>query len=144
MNIMWLIVPLIIGLAHPVILQMSVRVSRTTGDMESAVILHVIGSIVGLGWIAMGLRGGGFSGLSAVPWWAYLAGAIGVTCLAVTNRAIPVIGVATFCSLAVASQLIAALLFDRFGFMGAEVRDVTTTHWLGVGFLSLGAFLVSK
>ena len=144
MNLMWLLVPLIIGLAHPMILQMSVRVSRTTGDMESAVILHVTGSVVGLGWMAMGLRGSGFGGLNAVPWWAYLAGAVGVTCLAVTNRTIPVIGVATFCSLAVASQLVAALLFDRYGIMGADVREVTASHWMGVGFLSVGAFLVSR
>ena len=144
MNLTWLLVHLIIGPAHAMILQMSVRVSRTTGDMDSAVVLQVIGSVVGLGWMAMGLRGSGFGGLNAVPWWAYLAGAVGVTCLAVTNRTIPVIGVATFCSLAVASQLVAALLSDRYGIMGADVREVTASRWVGVGSLSVGAFLVSR
>ena len=67
MNPLWLIVPVVIGLAHPVIIQMCVRVSRATGDMESAVILHVIGTIVGVGWLGLGLRGGGFSGWAQIP-----------------------------------------------------------------------------
>ena len=144
MNLLWLLVPIVVGLAHPVLLQMSVRVSRHSGDMESAVILHVIGSIVGLGWMGIGLRSGGFSSMGSIPWWAFLAGAIGVTCLAATNRTMPIVGVATFCALAVASQLVMALLFDRYGFMGAQLREINLTHWLGVGMLAMGAFLVSR
>jgi bacterial/archaeal transporter family-2 protein len=144
MNPLWLIVPILIGLAQPVIMQMSVRVSRVTGEMESAVILHAVGAIIGLLWMGLGIRGVGFSVMNAVPWWAYLAGAIGVTCLAAVNWTLPIVGVATFCALAVASQLIIALLFDRYGLMGAEVRQVGLSHWCGVALLVSGAFLVSR
>ena len=67
MNFLWLLVPIVIGIAHPFLLQMCVRVTRHTGEMESAVILHVVGTIVGLGWMGVGLRGHGFSGMSSVP-----------------------------------------------------------------------------
>ena len=144
MNIWWLLVPVVVGLAHPILLQMCVRVTEETGDMESAVILHVVGTVVGLGWMGVGFRGGGFGGMGSVPWWAFLAGAIGVTCLAAANRTVPIVGVATFCALAVASQLVMALIFDRYGLMGAELRDVNLSHWVGVGMLAVGAFLVSR
>jgi len=54
------------------------------------------------------------------------------------------VGVATFCALSVASQLVMALLFDRYGIMGAEERQVQLSHWIGVAMLSAGAFLVSR
>lgn len=144
MNPIWLIIPVLVGLAQPVVMQMCVRVSRATGDMESAVILHVIGAVVGIAWLGAGLRGGGFSGMQSIPWWAFLGGAIGVTCMAAMNRTVPIVGVATFCALAVASQLILALCFDRFGILGATVRTVDWSHWLGVGLLAVGAYLVSR
>ena len=144
MNPLWLVIPILVGFAQPVLVQMSVRVSRVLGDMESAVVLHVVGTVVGFLWMGVGLREHGFSGMDRVPWWAFLAGAIGVTCLAAVNRTVPVIGIATFLSLAVASQLILALIFDRYGVMGAEVRQVGMSHWLGVALLSLGAYLVSR
>ncbi len=144
MNPLWFAIPIVMGICHPIVLQMSVRVSKDTGDMESAVILHVIGAIIGLGWVGIGVRGAGFSGMGSVPWWAFLAGAIGVTCLAVTNRTLPVIGVAAFCAIAVASQLVMALIFDQYGLMDATMRKVTPSHWVGVGLLVSGAFLVSR
>ena len=29
-----------------------------------------------------------------IPWWAFLGGAIGVTCMAAMNRTVPIVGVA--------------------------------------------------
>jgi len=144
MNPLWLVIPILVGLSQPLIMQMCVRVSRATGDMESAVILHLVGTLVGLGWMGLGLRQAGFSGVGNIPWWAFLGGAIGVSCMAAMNRTIPVVGVASFCALAVAGQLIMALLFDRYGILGAEVREISLHHWLGAALLAVGAFLVSR
>ena len=106
--------------------------------------LHVIGTVVGVAWLGIGLRGAGFSNMQNIPWWAFLGGAIGVTCMAAMNRTVPIVGVATFCALAVASQLILALCFDRYGIMGATMKTVSWSHWLGVGMLAAGAYLVSR
>ena len=64
--------------------------------MESAVILHVVGTVVGLA-DGGGLCGGGFTDYE-YSMVAFLAGAIGVTCLAAVNRTVPIVGVATFCA----------------------------------------------
>ena len=51
MNPLWLVIPILVGFAQPVLVQMSVRVSRVLGDMESAVVLHVVGTVVGFLWM---------------------------------------------------------------------------------------------
>ena len=87
-SVLWLSIPIIVGLSQPLIWQMNLRMARHTGNMESAVILHIVGAVFGLSLAMGGLRGGWEGGLSAVPWWAWLAGAIGVSCMAMMNRAI--------------------------------------------------------
>ncbi|MCB9766359.1 MAG: DMT family transporter [Alphaproteobacteria bacterium] len=140
----WLLVPLAVGLAQPVIWQMNLRVAEKTGVMESAIVLHVIGTAIGLGWFLGGVRGAGFGGLGAVPWWAWAAGALGVSGMAAMNRAIPEIGVATALALTVAAQLSFALVFEHYGLLGAEVRPAMLGRWVGVGLLAVGAWLVTR
>ena len=103
-SVLWLSIPIIVGLSQPLIWQMNLRMARHTGNMESAVILHIVGAVFGLSLAMGGLRGGWEGGLSAVPWWAWLAGAIGVSCMAMMNRAIPEIGVAAALAVVVATQ----------------------------------------
>ena len=144
-NFAWAIVPLVVGLSQPAVLAMSVEYARRTGVMESAIALHVVGSVVGVGWLAAGLRGeAGFAGMAAVPWWAWLGGAIGVTCMAAMNRATPELGVAAALAIAVASQLTGGLVVEQLGWLGSEVRAATPDRWLGAALLALGAWLVAR
>ena len=140
----WWMVPVVVGLMQPVIWQTTLRIAKGTGDMEAAITLHLVGTLVGLGWMGMGMRQGGFSGLGSVPWWAFLGGAIGVSCMAAMNRAIPVIGVAAALALTVAAQLVAALIFEQFGLLGADFKAASTSRWVGVVLLTLGAWLVVR
>jgi len=48
MQAAWLLAPLVAGHSQPVRWQMNLRVARVTGDMEAAVVLHVVGTLVGL------------------------------------------------------------------------------------------------
>lgn len=140
----WFVVlPVLVGLAQPVIWEMNVRASKVIGEMEAAVLLHVVGAVVGVGWVLGGLRGqASFSGLGAVPWWAWLAGAIGVTGMAMMNRAIPAIGVSAGLGALVAAQFVASLIFEHYGLMGSEVRAVTPARLLGAALLVGGAWLL--
>lgn len=140
----WWLVPVVVGLMQPVLWQMNLRLAKGSGDMEAAVLLHLVGTVVGLGWVGMGLRQQGFGQLGSIPWWAFLGGAIGVTCMAAMNRAIPAVGVAAALALTVAAQLGAALLFEQFGLLGAELRAASLSRWLGVVLLSVGAWLVTR
>ena len=144
MHPLWLLIPLMVGAVQPVIWQMNVRLAKSTGEMESAVLLHLVGTIVGLGWMSVGLRQAGFGGTLSAPWWALLGGAIGVTAMAGMNRAIPEVGVGAAIALTVASQLVAAVLFEHFGLMGSLQRPATVSRVAGVLLLAVGAWLVTR
>ena len=140
----WLLIPLLVGVAQPVVWQMNVRLAKATGEMESAVLLHVVGTVVGLGWMSVGLRQQGFGETLSAPWWALLGGAIGVTAMAGMNRAIPEIGVGAAIALTVASQLAAAVVFEHYGLMGSMQRSITAPRLVGVALLAAGAWLVTR
>ena len=48
MNPLWFAGPLIVGAMTPVVLQMSAQMADRIGDMESASILHIVGTVAGL------------------------------------------------------------------------------------------------
>ena len=144
MNPLWFAVPLIVGAMTPVVLQMSAQMADRIGDMESAIILHIVGTVAGLAWWILGLRGAGVQHVSEVPWWAWLAGVIGVSSLAAVNRALPETGVGAFVGVSLAAQLTMALWMDKAGWLGAEIRPIGWTHILGVGCLILGGVLVTR
>jgi transporter family-2 protein len=142
---LWLLIPLAFGIAQPVLWLMNQAVARATGNMESALILHVVGSVVGVAWLGVGLRGdGSWSALTDLPWWVFLAGALGVTGMAGMNRAIPEVGVAACLAALVASQFGFALLCEHHGWLGSEVRPATLGRWAGAALLAFGAWLVSR
>jgi transporter family-2 protein len=141
----WLLIPLAFGVAQPVLWLMNQAVARAVGHMESALVLHVVGTVVGMAWLSVGLRGqGGWTELSALPWWVFLAGALGVTGMAGMNRAIPEVGVAACLAALVASQFGFAVLCEHYGWMGSEVRPATLGKCLGAVMLAVGAWLVSR
>ena len=67
-----------------------------------------------------------------------------MTCLAIMNRTVPIIGVGTFCALTVASKLVLALVFDRYGLVSTEARPISLSIWVGVGLLTTGVSLVTQ
>ena len=144
MNPLWFGVPFLIGAMTPVVLQMSTQMARRIGVMESAVVLHIVGTLAGLVWLAVGLRGAGFDRLPDVPWWAWLGGVLGVSSLALVNRALPETGVAAFVGLSLTAQLTVALMMDRSGWLGADIRPVGTSHLVGGVLLVIGGILISR
>ncbi len=144
-KLFWPLFPVIAGLCQPFIWAATLRLSRHTGAMEASMLLHVVGALMGSALMIVGLRGSpGLSGMGSAPWWAFLGGAVGVTLMAGLNRAVPVVGVALATALMVASQLSFSLLFEHYGWMELPRNPATLSRGLGVIFLVLGAFLVSR
>lgn len=69
------------------------------------------------------------------------SGVLGCVILASVTYAVGVGGVARALSLLIASQLIAGLLFDYFGFFGAEI---SLAKLLGVALIIVGGILVVR
>lgn len=144
-SLIWLAIPILVGLCQPLIWSMNMAVMRRTGVMEASVILHAVGTAVGLMWLVGGLRGGpGFSQLGQIPWWAWLGGAVGVTCMAAMNRTIPVLGVSAALAILVATQFAASLVFEHYGWLGTESRALTGARALGAALMAVGAWLITR
>ncbi len=75
--------------------------------------------------------------------WLYVVGGL-LGCLYVTTSILltPRIGAAAVMGLAVAGQLTAGLLADRFGFMGVAVREITAGRVAGAVLLLSGALMI--
>ena len=142
-TVLWFTIPILLGLCQPIILQMTLRLAKVMGDMPAAAALHLVGTIMGGFLILFGLRGG-TGEWETIPWWAWLGGAIGVCCLWLMNLTIPRIGIASAMAIMVASQLIASLVVEKHQVLGAALREPEWFNWLGVVFLALGAFLVTR
>lgn len=82
------------------------------------------------------------STLGRGPWWMWVGGLLGAAYIIVSNVASPRIGAGAFVALVVAGQTIAALVIDRFGWVGFAERSLTPGRIVGVVLLVAGAALV--
>jgi transporter family-2 protein len=82
--------------------------------------------------------------LTSVPWWVYLAGAVGAIFVGAGVVLAPVTGALLFFVCIVAGQLIGSMLADHFGAFGLQVREISPARILGLGLVLAGAVLVSR
>ncbi len=112
------------------------------GSRESMFITYACGGM--LATLIMVLGGSGqLKAWSSVPWYMLsTAGGLGLLVVGTMGYAIPRFGLARSLTVMVASQLLAALLFDHFGLLGATVRTLTLYRLGGLALMILGVWLV--
>ena len=88
-------------------------------------------------------RGGHIGDWRSIPWYAYLAGPLGIVIISSIGFGIPRIGVASTLTLIVVSQLIVGVILDHFGWF-TITRPVDIQRLIGIGILFLGTWLVLR
>lgn len=133
-----------------VVLAMLAGVAIATQATVNAAAARSLGiaALISVSGFATGFTGLAFALVSAKPEFTTRAvlfgiasGMLGCVILASVTYAVGVGGVARALSLLVASQLIAGLVFDSFGFFGAEVN---LAKLLGVALIVAGGVLVVR
>jgi bacterial/archaeal transporter family-2 protein len=117
--------------------------------LNSAVWSGFISYLVGvmfMALLALGLRDPVPSvALAArIPWWAWSGGLFGATFIGLAILLVPQLGAATFIALLVAGQMLAAVTFDHFGWMGLAQRPVDLPRLIGVVLLVAGVVLTRR
>ena len=79
-----------------------------------------------------------------VPWWAWSGGIFGAIFIALSIVTIPKLGGAAYIAILVAGQMIAALAFDSFGWLGIPERPIDLPRLLGVALLVGGVILIRR
>lgn len=85
----------------------------------------------------------GFAQLGQASWWQLTGGAMGALFVFGTTLLAPRIGVAVMLAVIICGQILASLLFDRFGLLGLPVRELSTPRLLGAVLVLIGVLLVS-
>lgn len=81
--------------------------------------------------------------LNQVSPWQLTGGMMGALFVFGTTLLAPRLGVTVMLALIIGGQILASLLFDRFGWLGLPVREITPLRLLGVALVLLGVLLVS-
>ncbi len=82
--------------------------------------------------------------IAGAPAWAWMGGLYGAVYVAVIAYAAPSLGVATALALAIAAQLVAALVIDGAGLLGLASKPLTGTRLLGVLMVIAGVALTRR
>ena len=82
--------------------------------------------------------------IARVPWWAWIGGIFGAIFIGLSILVVPILGATAFISLLVTGQMLAALAFDHFGWLGLPQRPIDLTRCLGVALLVSGVILIRR
>lgn len=84
------------------------------------------------------------AGLRSAPWWAWLGGFYGAAFVSALAYAAPRLGLAQTLTLAIASQVAAALVLDHFGLLGLKETPISALRIAGVLLVLAGVVLVRR
>jgi bacterial/archaeal transporter family-2 protein len=142
-NLLLLLVAVIGGVAVTMQAQFMGLMDRHLGTVESVFITYGSGALV-VGVVMLLLRGGNLRAWSALPWYAFLAGVIGLLIVGAIGYSVPRLGLVPALTLIVAAQFIAAAVLDHYGLLGAAVRPLDAARALGILVLLLGVWLIIR
>jgi len=138
-----ILVGLISGVAVGLQSPLASMITQRLGTLESIFIIHIGGALL----IAIPLifaGGGNLGNWRSLPWYALLAGSMGLIVVAGVSFMIPRVGVATSITLIVAGQLVISSILDHYGLLGVNVRTMDLPRILGLIIVFVGAWLTVR
>jgi transporter family-2 protein len=82
------------------------------------------------------------SSVAKSSWWLWCGGFFGAIYIVVAIVLLPRLGAATVVALIVSGQMLASLVFDRFGFLGLERHPISLPSLAGAALLIAGVVLI--
>lgn len=137
------LVTILAGVALAVQPPVNATLARGGSVILAALISFAVGTAILFGiWATLDRAPTG--GLKEVPWWAWTGGAYGVVFVSAAAFAAPRLGLASMLTIAIASQLVAALVIDHFGLIRLAQTPLTPLRALGVLLVLAGVVLVRR
>lgn len=142
----FLLVALAGGLVLPLQVAINGLLKKQIGhSMQATLVSFVVGAIGALAVCAFARHPLPSSAtLSQAPWWMWLGGFLGTFYVWSTITAAPQIGAGLTLALAVAGQMIAAVMIDHYGMLGIDKASLSFPRIAGVGLIVVGVVLVSQ
>ena len=138
-----IIVGLLSGVAVGVQSPLASMITQRLGMFESIFIIHLGGTLVAVIPLVI-LGGGNLGNWRSLPWYALVAGVLGLIVVGGVSFMIPRIGVAASITLIIAGQLVISSILDHYGLLGVHVRHLDWQRALGLLIVFVGALLTVK
>jgi len=116
---------------------------KAIGTKESVFITYAGGGLLA-GVLMLAAGGGNLKAWHAVPWYALIAGAVGLIIVGTIGYTVPRLGLTKAFTIIIASQLFVAAIVDHFGLLGAAARPLELSRLLGIVILVLGVWLTTR
>ena len=144
MNPFYLVVALGTGAAIAVQALANSRLRLALGTPVWAAIAQFVVGLAALVAIAVLTRQPApiMAGLSRMPWWGWIGGAVGALFIVVSIVLTPRLGTALTLATITVGQLLAALVLDHYGLLGAPVVRLSMPRVLGAACLLAGIALM--
>lgn len=130
------------GMAIGVQGPLSSVITQKLGSLESVFIIHIGGAVAAL--IPMIFIGSRLGEWKSVPWYALVAGSLGLIVISVMGYAIPRIGAAGALITLMAGQILVASILDHFGWLGMAPRAIDLQRIIGFVVVMFGVWLTVK
>jgi bacterial/archaeal transporter family-2 protein len=137
------IIAMIGGIVVVLQAQMIGLMEQKMGALESVFMTYGSGGLL-ISLILLAMRGGNLKEWVNVPWYAFLAGVVGLIIIGTISYTVPRLGLVTAFTILVATQFIGGALIDHWGLMGAEVRLLDLPKLIGIGVVLVGIWLIIR
>lgn len=137
---MYYLLAILAGVVISTMVSLNGELTQAYGTYSAAVIIHVVGVIFAI--ILCVARKEKILIKSGAPIWAYLGGAIGVLTTLFNNYAFGRITMTSIVALGLLGQSLASVIFDSFGWLGIEKRQIKKNSVIGFLLAIVGIFLM--
>jgi transporter family-2 protein len=90
------------------------------------------------------MRGGNLAAWPVLPWYAPLAGVVGLIIVGSIGYVTPRLGLVATFTIFIAAQFIFGAVIDHFGLLGADVRPIGLSTLAGMVIVLVGVWLIVK
>ncbi len=117
--------------------------AKDVGTWGSVFVIH-LGGLVGSAVILLWPGAGRLAAWRDVPWYALIAGLLGLVLLGSLTFCIPRLGIAATMTLIIVGQLVVASILDHHGIFVEQVRSFDLSRLTGLVVLLIGTWLMVR
>ncbi len=147
MNSLYYLIPFLAGLAVTIQAGVNAQLQLVVkSPLVSGLISFLIGTAAILVLIVFtnSKSLGSLANVTQANWWQLTGGVLGAFYICSLIIVVPKLGAANVLGYAVAAQLIFAVIFDHFGWIGFPIHHITWQRMLGVAMLLIGLYFIKK
>jgi transporter family-2 protein len=140
---------LVLVLAGAALTTQSAVNSQLRGNLHSVMwavlISYLVGSLAAAAVLVVNQEPvPSLASLSTLKWYQWTGGALGMVYIAAITFSLQRVGAASLFALVVGGQLLTALVYDQFGFLGLNRHSFSPAKLAGVLLLAAGAYLLNR